>query len=450
MRKHYLGHLTDVVMVSSTMYAAERLGGADFDGDMVKTIADPIVNRCVQKNYQYQNLDNLGNLPFLKIPSIEARIQDAGDWRARFQTVRDTFSSRVGQISNAALARSVIAYNENSQAEERQQAREEVETLAILTGLEIDSAKSGVKPDLSPYLGKPRKGKNLFLTYKYLVEGKAEKKKRDAFLSSTDWERVDSNLERLPYLAWQLEEHTPKLREPSQPDEVLFSFAQDPQWKEKLPQASLKLVEEMILEYQRCLGRIRVSMAPVREQPHRTGVERILYARGQEELVTTEELYAAFSALEPEQAAALLEEIREQAWQFLPHGEREDFLREHLPASLLDSYGELLCDFRAGGYRILGDLLLDVERENRLQASRQLHRAGDSEQMAEMLESYENKTAQESYREAAARGCRRYLERHIQPKLAVQCAASLGKRGFLWDVLLDAVLATARKEERRD
>ena len=458
MRKHYLGHLTDVVMVSSTMYAAERLGGADFDGDMVKTIADPIVNRCVQKNYQYQNLDNLGNLPFLKIPSIQARVQDAKDWRARFQTVRDTFSSRVGQISNAALARSVIAYNENSQAEERQQAREEVETLAILTGLEIDSAKSGVKPDLSPYLGRSRKQKNLFLTYKYRMEGRAEKRKgawspakqaRD-FLRSTDWEQVDANLERLPYLAWQLEEHTPKLREPSQPDEVLFSFAQDPQWKEKLPQSCLKLVEEMILEYQRCLGRIRVSMAPVREQPHCTDVERILYARGQEELVTAEELYAAFSALEPEQAAALLEEIREQVWQFLPPGERESFLREHLPADIVDAFGELLCDFRAGGYRILGDLLLDVERENRLETSRQLHRAGDSEQMEEMLESYENKTAQESYREAAARGCRQYLERHIQPKLAVQCAAALGKRGFLWDVLLDAVLATARKEERRD
>lgn len=458
MRKHYLGHLTDVVMVSSTMYAAERLGGADFDGDMVKTIADPIVNRCVQKNYQYQNLDNLGNLPFLKIPSIQARVQDAKDWRARFQTVRDTFSSRVGQISNAALARSVIAYNENSQAEERQQAREEVETLAILTGLEIDSAKSGVKPDLSPYLSKPRKQKNLFLTYKYRMEGKAEKRKgawssakqaRD-FLRSTDWEQVDANLERLPYLAWQLEEHTPKLREPSQPDEVLFTFAQDPQWKEKLPQAARKLVEEMILEYQRCLGRIRVSMAPVREQPHRTDVERILYARGQEELVTAEELYAAFSALEPEQAAALLEQIREQEWHFLAPGEREDFLREHLPTDLVDAYGGLLCDFRAGGYRILGDLLLDVERENRLETSRQLHRAGDSEQMEEMLESYENKTAQESYREAAARGCRQYLERHIQPKLAVQCAAALGKRGFLWDVLLDAVLTTARKEERRD
>lgn len=349
-------------------------------------------------------------------------------------------------------------YKLRADAEERQQAREEVETLAILTGLEIDSAKSGVKPDLSPYLGKPRKQKNLFLTYKYRMEGKAEKRKgawspakqaRD-FLRSTDWEQVDANLERLPYLAWQLEEHTPKLREPSQPDEVLFTFAQDPQWKEKLPQASRKLVEEIVLEYQRCLGRIRVSMAPVREQLHRTDVERILYARGQEELVTAEELYAAFSALEPEQVTALLEQIREQAWQLLAPGERESFLREHLPADIVDAFGELLCDFRAGGYRILGDLLLDVERENRLQASRQLHRAGDTEQMAEMLESYENKTAQESYREAAARGCRHYLERHIQPKLAVQCAAALGKRGFLWDVLLDAVLATARKEERRD
>lgn len=349
-------------------------------------------------------------------------------------------------------------YKLRADAEERQQAREEVETLAILTGLEIDSAKSGVKPDLSPYLGKPRKQKNLFLTYKYQMEGKAEKRKgawspakqaRD-FLRSTDWEQVDANLERLPYLAWQLEEHTPKLREPSQPDEVLFSFAQDPQWKEKLPQAARKLVEEMVLEYQRCLGRIRVSMAPVREQPHRTDVERILYARGQEELVTAEELYAAISALEPEQMTALLEQIREQAWQFLPPGEREDFLREHLPTDLVDEYGGLLCDFRAGGYRILGDLLLDVERENRLETSRQLHRAGDSEQMEEMLRSYENKTARESYREAAARGCHQYLERHIQPKLAVQCAAALGKRSFLWDVLLDAVLATARKEERRD
>lgn len=52
MRKHYCGHLTNVVMVDSHMLAAERLGDADFDGDMIKTIADPVLNACVKRNYQ--------------------------------------------------------------------------------------------------------------------------------------------------------------------------------------------------------------------------------------------------------------------------------------------------------------------------------------------------------------------------------------------------------------
>ena len=51
-RHDYFHHLTDLVMVDSTMLAAERLGGADYDGDMIKTIADPIVNACVRRNYE--------------------------------------------------------------------------------------------------------------------------------------------------------------------------------------------------------------------------------------------------------------------------------------------------------------------------------------------------------------------------------------------------------------
>ena len=457
MRKHYLGHLTDVVMVSSTMYAAERLGGADFDGDMVKTIADPIVNRCVQKNYQYQNLDNLGNLPFLKIPSIQARVQDAKDWRARFQTVRDTFSSRVGQISNAALARSVIAYNENSQAEERQQAREEVETLAILTGLEIDSAKSGVKPDLSPYLGRSRKQKNLFLTYKYRMEGKTEKRK-GAVLRQTGQGlpplhrlgagRRQPGAAALPGLAAGGAHSQAAGTLPARRGAVQLC-PRPPVEREAapgLPQAGggndpgvPAVPGPHPGQHGPCPGAAPPhgrGAHPVRPGPGGAGdgggaVRRLLRpgaGTGDRPAGTNPGAGVAVPA----------------SW---GAGELSPGTPTH---RLVDEYGGLLCDFRAGGYRILGDLLLDVERENRLETSRQLHRAGDSEQMEEMLESYENKTAQESYREAAARGCRQYLERHIQPKLAVQCAAALGKRGFLWDVLLDAVLATARKEERRD
>ena len=61
-------------------------------------------------------------------------------------------SSRVAQISNAALRRSFFAYDENTNdGAVKEQCRQETETLAILTGLEIDSAKSGIKPNLSTY-----------------------------------------------------------------------------------------------------------------------------------------------------------------------------------------------------------------------------------------------------------------------------------------------------------
>ena len=219
MRHYYFHQLTDVVMVESNMLAAERLGGADYDGDMVKTIADPIINTCVRRNYdiarfeKYKSLENRENIPLLMIPAAEPRIADAEDWRARMETVQGTFSSRVGQICNAALDRSIIAYNENSDDEERRRCREETETLAILVGLEIDSAKSGVRPDLEEYLGRRTVPRTPFLQYKNLME-RAEKRRAwyeptfaqrlEDFFKSVDWSEVDSNVERLPYLARQL------------------------------------------------------------------------------------------------------------------------------------------------------------------------------------------------------------------------------------------------------
>lgn len=169
-RKYYLGHLTDVVMVDASMLAAERLGGADYDGDMIKTIADPLLNECVKRNYEFDSLDNRDNLPLLYIPAEEPVIRDANDWHDRFVTVRDTFSSRVGQICNAAFDRSIVAYDENSDSEERKRCREETETLAILTGLEIDSAKSGVKPELDGFL-REKSHRSPFLKYKSLIDG---------------------------------------------------------------------------------------------------------------------------------------------------------------------------------------------------------------------------------------------------------------------------------------
>ena len=63
-------------MVDPHMLAAERLGGADYDGDMVRTIASPLINQCVRRNYyEYSDkLTNMDNLPLLMIPTIEPLI----------------------------------------------------------------------------------------------------------------------------------------------------------------------------------------------------------------------------------------------------------------------------------------------------------------------------------------------------------------------------------------
>lgn len=40
-----------------------------------------------------------------------------------------------------------------------------------------------------------------------------------------DWSKVDSNVERLPYLAQQLKKNTPRIKAKPVRDEELFSFA---------------------------------------------------------------------------------------------------------------------------------------------------------------------------------------------------------------------------------
>ena len=111
-------------MVDSRSLIPDRLGGADYDGDTVHLYAEPMLSACIRRNYA-GGLDNADNLPLLKIPSAEPLIADAGDWCARFRTVKSTFSSRVGQISNAALRRSILAYDESTPEQLREQYRKE-------------------------------------------------------------------------------------------------------------------------------------------------------------------------------------------------------------------------------------------------------------------------------------------------------------------------------------
>ena len=448
LRDQYLGHLTDVVMVGYTSLAAERLGGADYDGDMIKTISDPILNECVKRNIHHDPprprsiFSRSHNLPLLMIPTAQPQIRNADDWESRFETVRSTFSSRVGQICNAALDRSIIAYNENSDVEERERCREETETLAILTGLEIDSAKSGIRPDLDEYLTHKTVRRSDFLKYKTLVEEMEARRawyepthaaKVKAFFKKVDWSKVDSNVERLPYLAQQLKKNTPRIKAKPVRDEELFSFAQQPDWREQLNSNKLAAVDALLRDYDACLSRIRACRVPVKEKKRKSDVERILYARGQEDAYDPDELYALFGSLPPEKLSALRHALREQAWHFMDEDARERFLREWLPE--FENVYDLLTDFRFGGYRILGDIVCDMEDENTDREKKLLFRKSDSKAFTAMMRAFADKSASRSYRDAVTAKCRELLTAIVRPTLAVRYVVALGRRDLLWDLL---------------
>ena len=314
--------------------------------------------------------------------------------------------------------------------------------MAILTGLEIDSAKSGIRPDLDEYLTHKTVKRSDFLKYKTLVEEMETRRawyepthatKVKAFFKKVDWNKVDSNVERLPYLAQQLKKNTPRIKARPAKDEELFSFARQPDWKGQLTPDKLATVDALLQDYDACLSRIRACRVPLKEKKRKSDVERILYARGQEDTYDPDELYALFGSLPPERVSALRRAMREQVWHFMDEDARERFLREWLP-EFEDIY-DLLTDFRFGGYRILGDIVCDMADENTGREKKRLFRENDSKAFTAMMSAFADKSPSRSYRDAVTAKCRELLTAIVRPTLAVRYVVALGRRDLLWDLL---------------
>ena len=165
--------------------------------------------------------------------------------------------------------------------------------------------------------------------------------------------------------------------------------------------------------------------------------ERILFARGQEELWDTDELYAQLGSLPPERVAEIWAALEDAKWQFLSEEQRMQFLLTWLPE--FEHLFDLFSDFRSSGYRILSNLLCDILQENEQQTKRQLHRPGDSPVFDELMEAYLSKRNSQHYREAVSARCRKLLNKIVRPQMAVSYMEALGKRNLLWDLLLDAL-----------
>ena len=444
LRNKYFSHLGYVIMVDSRSLIPERLGGADFDGDMVKTIADPLVNQCVMRSST--------DLPLLKIPAEQPLIADAKDWHERFITVKNTFSSRVGQISNAALSRGILAYDENTSPEERERYCREVETLAILTGLEIDSAKSGIKPDLSQYIEQRKTKRSIFLRYKTIAD--SDQKPRwyeptknariKKYFESIDWENVSSNLERLPYLAYMLDHDTEKVPVRPAKDEQLFPFTRDPDWQCKLDSQLLQQVTNWIQDYETALHRTRYAQHISVDMKRKNDVYRILFARGQEKDYTVDELYHIFEWETPRNIRKARLILDEAKWPHVPPEERKTVLYSMPHSNNIYAYADLFCDFRSGGYRLLGDIICDFDDLYRKKGFQKNYRwqQGDSDDLRSLFRFIREET---NYKEAIIQACQHIIhpivgESRLDEGEVVKCAVALGKRQFLLEVLPAATL----------
>ena len=142
-RREFFGHLTGIFMVNPLALIADRLGGADYDGDEVCIIND---NELLEKVYPRLIKNNTYIYPLVKIPSITNQSRKGGlPYNQRINSLESTFSNRTGKISNFAFEKTLDAYwSDKINPKEVS----DVSFFTVLGGLEIDSCKNGKKPTL--------------------------------------------------------------------------------------------------------------------------------------------------------------------------------------------------------------------------------------------------------------------------------------------------------------
>ena len=154
-REKYLGHLSGVIMVSGESFAPKTLGGADFDGDLVKIFDHPVVLKAVQRGICKDNIPlpiiNINDKPDKdtknKQPENEKSIELPTRYRNEidYRVLYNTFANSIGQISNKAIIDGQKHFTPDFDL-----TVSDCALYTILTGLEIDACKTGLHPYLPP------------------------------------------------------------------------------------------------------------------------------------------------------------------------------------------------------------------------------------------------------------------------------------------------------------
>ncbi len=152
--EEYFKHLTGVVMIGDHSYINCALGGADFDGDHISIIYDKrIINACFKSGY-VEARGVTSPLPFIHIKELNGQAPIIRYNYVSSQAVYNTFSNRIGNISNAAMKIAAVEYDKNLNINK---ATPKAALCTILTGNEIDATKKGIRPHIDTVINFSRK-----------------------------------------------------------------------------------------------------------------------------------------------------------------------------------------------------------------------------------------------------------------------------------------------------
>jgi len=250
-RIRYFGHLKGVIFINPLSLVPERLGGADYDGDMVKIYSNSEIVSAVKMNYESKESQNnkLVLIPHSLSSDEEVNVNN------RIRTIKNTFSTRIGQFCNIAFKNSVHAYNINKDFKVLDDSKERnTEYLSILTGLEIDSVKNGEKPKLPQF--------DIEIQSDYFLEIKKVIKKNN-FISTRNKDIIlrddaDPNIYQLPFIAVTIKKDTSKQNRQINKKlsilkskyHALFEFEEDTMWKSKLDPSKKIQIAAIVTAYQ--------------------------------------------------------------------------------------------------------------------------------------------------------------------------------------------------------
>lgn len=170
----YFGDLTGIVMVPRHSSLPLCLGGADFDGDLVSIVYNQDVVKAVasavftEEDTHFFGKKYQRSLPIIEIPTTYSK-KTSINKHVPYEHIKNTFSNRIGQISDAAISIGQTEYGHELKGNLQSDSNSDIKNIevksigengqspscamcTILAGLEIDAAKNGEHPNLDNIL----------------------------------------------------------------------------------------------------------------------------------------------------------------------------------------------------------------------------------------------------------------------------------------------------------